>query len=624
MQKNLIDLLYNYFSYAQFLVQQMRNKNCKRPCSYARGLVFKIFYLFIINCFLFNVSSYALTTDTQRAVDEQKILQQRDKIAEEKRRLLQQQEEIEKIRQSKTFQPEIKKESKEIAEEKIFVKEIHVEGVTVFSPKKIQSIISEYTNKELSKIDISNLHVKLQNLYMKKGYIIARIYMDFKDLPNGILKFIILEGVIDKICFQDPKESAVPLWMAFPFLEHNVFNIRDIEQGLEQMNKLLSNDVTMNIKPAEKEGESIVEIMNKKGRRNTLNFGIDNSGSKATSEYRGSSGFQMDNLFRLNDSLNFNYTQGLSDSKAKGFYSKSYSGYMSVPFGYWTINGSYSQSLYLSTIQGLYQTVRSRGDSTNQSLGLDRMISRGQRYRFSSGANINLKNTNSFMKYGSMNYEKLDVGSKKLVPLEIYLSHTVYLANGSLLVKANYVKGLDAFGAKKDPVSMQKGDPKAQYQTWGMSGYIFERFNLPRTTFPLTYMMNFRGQYSGDDLFGSEQFGPSVRGFKDGGVSGETGFSISDDIKIQCINILPFFDNKLLNEILKSCSIGTFYDVGIAYPATYGKNETMSSWGITCSGNFSKYISANISLANAIDVPENIKTEKNEISLSVNANIPLF
>jgi hemolysin activation/secretion protein len=584
-----------------------------------RKKLFKLFYFFVINCFLLNVPSYSLTLDTQKAVDEQKILQQRDKIVEEKRLLMQKQEQIEKIRKSTMMHPEIKKESKEVSKETIFVKAILVEGVTAFSYKTIQSIISEYQNKELSRTDITNIHVKLQNLYMKKGYTLARIYIDLNELQNGVLKFIVLEGVINRICFADTRESSIPLWTAFPFLEHNVFNIRYIEQGLEQMNKLLSNDVTMSIKPAEKEGESIVEILNNKSKRTRFKFGIDNSGSKSTSEYRGTSGFEMDNLFRLNDSLSFNYTQGLTDNKAKGYYSKSYSAYMSMPFGYWTISGSYSRSLYLTTIQGLYQKYLSKGNSTNQSFGLDRMISRGQRYRFASGLNLNFKNTNSFF-----NDEKLDISSRKLVPLEIYLTHTVFLTRGSLFIKANYIQGLDSFGAKKDPIDLVKGDQKAQYHTWGMSGYIYERFNMPRTKFPLTYMMNFRGQYSKDDLFGSEQFGPSVRGFKDGGVSAETGYSVSDDIKIQCINLLPFFENKLLNEILKSCSIGTFYDVGVTYPATYGKNEVMSSWGITFSYSFDRYVSASCSLANAIDVPENIKTEKNEISFSVNATVPLF
>jgi hemolysin activation/secretion protein len=563
---------------------------------------------------------YALTDDAKLALDEQRLMQQRNQIEEEKRRLLKKQEEIEKIRQTKIIQPEIKKE-KEIkpTKEKIFVKEINVSGVTIFSPRKIRSITSKYTNQELSKTDIGNLQIKLQNLYMQKGYIVARVYLDFKELPQGILKIVVLEGIISKIYFANPKESSFPLFTAFPFLQGNVLNIRDIEQGLEQMNRLQSNNATMKINPSEKEGETEIEIINKKSKTTRLSFGADNSGSKATSEYRANTGLQIDNLFRLNDNLNLNYSQGLEDEEIKGFYSKSYSGSISLPFGYWTVNGSYSQSLYLTTIQGLTGKVRSKGDSENKSFGLERLLFRGQKYKFSLGSAMNIKDTNSFL-----NDLKLEVGSRRLVPAEFYMTNTLYLPRGTLFVKANYNRGLDTLDAKKDVLDIAKGQPRAQYETFGISGYITERFYMPMTKFPLNYMMNFKSQYSWNDLFGSEQFSPSVRGFKDGGLSGESGYGSSNDIKTPFINILPFFESKFVNNILASCSLGLFYDIGSITPQTYGRTEIMSGWGATFSGNFGKYVSLSISLANTIDVPTNVKDENNVVSLSLNASIPIL
>ncbi|MCX5782115.1 MAG: ShlB/FhaC/HecB family hemolysin secretion/activation protein [Elusimicrobia bacterium] len=569
---------------------------------------------------LLSSNTYAMT-DAELAAEEQKYLQQIDQIAEEKRQLLKQMEEIEKVRKAGISlpAPEIKKEIVPV-KETIYVKEIIVEGVSVFSVRKIRSIVSKYSNRELSKIDIGNIQTKLQNLYMNKGYTAARVYIDINTLPQGILKFVVLEGVIEKIRFSD-KQDPLPIFMAFPFLEGNVFNIRNIEQGLEQMNKIKSNDVVMNIVPGEKEGETIVELKNKPSRRTRLNIGVDNAGSETTKEYRNTTGLEIDNFFRLNDNLTLNYVRGLND-KEDEFYSNTYSAIMSIPFGYWTFSANYSKSFYLTTVPGLFGNIQSKADSYTQGLSVDKMLFRGQRYRFSSGVKISRKEVNSFLIQGIIS-QKLP-SSMQIAPAELYIMDTHYLENGSLMIRLNYIRGLDAFGAQKDPQDIKIGDPKAQYEALGALGYFYSIFNVPGVNFPLTYMANFRAQYSWYDLLGSEQFGTSVRGFKDGGVSGESGFSISNDITTPLENCFSFFDDKNVTKALKYFSIGVFYDVGMIRPNTYGSVQTMSSWGPTISGNYLKYINFNLSLANIIAVPDYFYGEKSSVSFSVNTNIPLF
>ena len=91
-------------------------------------------------------------------------------------------------------------------------------------------------------------------------------------------------------------------------------------------------------------------------------------------------------------------------------------------------------------------------------------------------------------------------------------------------------------------------------------------------------MANFRAQYSRYDLLGAEQFGTSVRGFKDGGVSGESGFSISNDITAPLENCFSFIEDKNVKKALSYFSIGVFYDLGMIRPTTYGSAQTMSPW----------------------------------------------
>ncbi|MGO8535994.1 POTRA domain-containing protein, partial [Rhizobium ruizarguesonis] len=52
----------------------------------------------------------------------------------------------------------------------------------------------------------------------------------------------------------------------FPGLIGRVVNIRDIEQGLDQMNRLQANDAKSAMLPGPKDGTSILNIENRPGR----------------------------------------------------------------------------------------------------------------------------------------------------------------------------------------------------------------------------------------------------------------------------------------------------------------------------------------------------------------------
>ncbi len=580
----------------------------------------KIKKLFLLNLIFLFFCGYLWSTtyDEKKALDEQRQSQQRIQLEEERRSLLQRQKEIEKIRELKKKEALPKELIENIDENTLYVEQIKIEGATLLSKKQIEDINSKYSRKNFSKTDIGNLQTELQNLYISQGYIAARVYMDFNELETGILKFVVCEGIIERIYFKDDK--ACKLFTAFPFFKDRIFNLRDIEQGLEQMNRLASNYATMDIKPGDSEGKTIVGINNQKSKRFRLNLGVDNYGQKSISEDRASTGLDIDNLFFLNDNLYLNYTQGLNYKDKSAFDSKNYSGNFSLPFGYWLVSANYYNSVYKTTIEGLTGKIQSSGNTTNQTFGIERIFLRGQTYRINSGASFTQKDTESFL-----NGTKLEVGSRRLVPAEIFVNNSMYLKNGSVSLKLNYTKVLNTSGAKKDVDDIAKGEPRAQYEVFGGNGYIYEKLKFPFLNKPITHQTNLRFQYSEDDLFGSEQFSPSVRGFKDVSISGESGFSVGNDFKTQLTNILPGFNSEKINRILAGCLIGLFYDIGSVKPRTYGKSDLISGWGFTFNYNFLGYVTLSIVYGLKIDnARDAIKEDKSVITASLNTTIALF
>ncbi len=138
----------------------------------------------------------------------------------------------------------------------------------------------------------------------------SRVYLTpNQNLKIGILEFEIKEGEIEEIRINGNKKLSdrTRILTAFPY-DKESFNLRDVEQGLDQINRLQSSSATMKILPGSEGGKSIVEIVNDEKRTTNAKIGYDNLGRKSTGERRRVLTLQQDNLLMLNDNLYINYT----------------------------------------------------------------------------------------------------------------------------------------------------------------------------------------------------------------------------------------------------------------------------------------------------------------------------
>ncbi|MFX6461494.1 ShlB/FhaC/HecB family hemolysin secretion/activation protein, partial [Acinetobacter baumannii] len=81
-------------------------------------------------------------------------------------------------------------------------------------------------------------------------------------------------------------------------------NLRDIEQGLDQINRLRSNSATMDIEPGGVAGASTIVVRNRPRKRWSVNVAVDNTGSQSTGRELASAALAIDSPLGLNDFLN--------------------------------------------------------------------------------------------------------------------------------------------------------------------------------------------------------------------------------------------------------------------------------------------------------------------------------
>lgn len=448
------------------------------------------------------------------------------------------------------------------------INSIEFDGNTKLSTHKINKLSKPFLNKCLTVEEINKLLNTITNAYIDKGFITSGAYLKTPQTKtkDGILQIKIIEETIEK--FNGLKEEE--RISAFPNLLGKILNLRDIEQGLDQMNRLSSNHATMEITASENtNGASQIVIKNIPESRVSYNTYTDNLGSKSTGQYRAGANFSIDNMFGINDQLNIGYTNSLTKHYGnKNSHSASIG--FSVPFGYWTFTNNTSYSYYKTNIKLPIsrEKLYSFGDSWTDNFSVERLLARGQKYKVSALVGLSYKENNNYTKVLDI-LTKNEVSSRHLSNIEYALPTTIYFDRGVIFAKPSFVNGVKLFGSLEDDGTFQQ---KAQFEAYKL--YLYTGFNFGFVNLATT----FDGQYSHDELFSSDGFyigsEASVRGFNNEGLTGDSGFYIRNDLKFNLENIF-----KSQNSFLIDFSPSIFFDYGFVKTNNDDEKSELSSIG---------------------------------------------
>ncbi|GLU34051.1 ShlB/FhaC/HecB family hemolysin secretion/activation protein [Trinickia caryophylli] len=236
--------------------------------------------------------------------------------------------------------------------------------------------LDHYRGQCIGKQGVEQIVKGVQQLILSKGYVTTRVLVPEQDLSAGTLKLSLVPGIIRQLRFADA--AARGTWKsAFPARGGDLLNLRDLEQGLEQMKRVSSQDVDMQIDPTEVPGESDVVINVKRSKAWTVVASVDNSGTRATGKLQGNLSLGIDNPLGLNDLFNIGASQDLEFGD-KRLGSHGFNSFYSVPWGYWTATLSGNANTYYQQIAGVNQTFISSGNAQSLGMKLQRVLSRSQ------------------------------------------------------------------------------------------------------------------------------------------------------------------------------------------------------------------------------------------------------
>ncbi|NKJ49575.1 hypothetical protein CIC12_23145 [Burkholderia sp. SG-MS1] len=389
----------------------------------------------------------------------------------------------------------------------------------------VREWLDHYRGQCVGKQGIDTLTKSLQQQILSRGYITTRVLLPEQDLSTGTLKFALVPGVINQIRFSD--SSTRGTWKsAFPARDGDVLNLRDLEQGLEQMKRVASQDVSMQIVPTSVPGESDVVLDLKRAKPWTVVASIDNSGTRATGKLQGNLSLGLDNPLGLNDIFNVGVSQDLEFGD-KSLGSHGWNGSYSVPWGYWTGTLSAYTNTYYQQIAGANQIFVSSGNAQTVDFKLQRVLMRSQNNVL--GAQFRLTK-----RFGESFIEDTDIPQqhRNNTFIEAALTDRHYFGAAQFDGSLAYRQGISGLGATPD---FYPDGPTYRFRMAVLDANLSVPFQIANQ--PLRYVTSVHGQFTNntlnyiDDLTIGSRY--TVRGF-DGEtmLAAERGFYWRNELQL--------------------------------------------------------------------------------------------
>ena len=380
---------------------------------------------------------------------------------------------------------------------------------------------------------INTVLARMRHALVAQGWVTTRVLAAPQDLSPGTLRLTLVPGRIAAIRFADGAASAsassLGLHTAIPAQPGDLLNLRDIEQGLENLKRLPTADADIQIEPstapAARPGDSDLVISYRRAFPLRVSLSLDDSGTESTGRTQAGATVAWDGPLGLNDLAYISVNHDAFNHSHQGTQAQTV--HYSVPYGYWLLSTTASRNEYHQRVAGLSQDYVYAGESRNAEVRLSRLL-----YRDASR-----KTTASIRGFrrASQNYiddTEIEVQRRVVGGWELGLNHRAFVGEATLDANLAYRHGTGAFGALAAPEeAFGEGSARMRLITADLNLHTPFQLGAQR----LRYTAQWRAQWSRTPLTPQDGFAIggryTVRGF-DGETSlqADRGWLIRNDI----------------------------------------------------------------------------------------------
>lgn len=246
------------------------------------------------------------------------------------------------------------------------VSAVEIDGATLIDQDELDGFSEDLLPGCIGESHIGVLMQRIDKAYADRGHITTRTYIPEQDLAaTGVLKLAVIEGFIEEVQLLDEDGRAITgvrrrllLGSAFPQKAPTLFQLRDLEQAIDQLSRPQSAKAKLRLEPGAQAGGSQIIIQRQSRDRFRGIIEINNTGATSTGQRQVRLNLAADGVLSASDVWSLTY-QGGRNSNALSLST-------SVPLGYNTFSAFVSYSdffLPLTSLSELFGETLSYGGS---------------------------------------------------------------------------------------------------------------------------------------------------------------------------------------------------------------------------------------------------------------------
>ena len=399
---------------------------------------------------------------------------------------------------------------------------VDIQDAPSITASEMQLLVAGFEGRCLGLAEFDQVLETVTLAYVDRGLILSRAYLPEQDLKSGTLEIRVVEGSLSSIRINGEDR---PYWagMVFPGLVGKPVNIRDTEQGLDQIEGMPRWTANLAFTPSETSpGDSILDVTAGTPKRTEFRLSSNNRGTEATGAWITALSANTANLFGINETWDISISKSVNPNAFAfaddGDTNRSASLGFAVPYGRWSIDYGYSFSDYELTIPGAIDLINTDGAVRSHALTVDYLLDRDETTKQVLGVSLVRAENENFIQD-----VRIDASSRTLTGLKLSYGRSNPIWSGSFDGTVYIERGLRAFGGQNGD-SLPDGAPEPQYL---LAGFNADYARGLGKTNQLTWSTTLSGQYSEDRLYGTQAFSiggvSTVRGSRTSLASGSSG-----------------------------------------------------------------------------------------------------